>query len=180
MSASAVVAQILKTPCYLPIGVSAARLFCRSRLSGAKAMSWRSIWHQISICFKSCAKPANQVQNRRSIMCSPPTCPKKSPPISAKKSDMAGNMADFSNKRLTDLSEQLHNWRIKPTGSEGYRTAEVTLGGVDTSHLSSKTMMANKVNGLYFIGEVVDVTGWLGGYNFQWAWSSGWCAGQVV
>ena len=71
-------------------------------------------------------------------------------------------------------------WQLKPNGTEGYRTAEVTLGGVDTDQLSSKTMMAKDVEGLYFIGEVVDVTGWLGGYNFQWAWSSGWVAGQVV
>jgi hypothetical protein len=65
-------------------------------------------------------------------------------------------------------------------GSEGYRTAEVTVGGVDTRGLDSRTMAANAVPGLYFIGEAVDVTGWLGGYNFQWAWSSGWCAGQAV
>ena len=89
-------------------------------------------------------------------------------------------MADLSDKRLRALADLITNWQIKPTGSEGYRTAEVTLGGVDTNALSSKTMQANKVKGLYFIGEVVDVTGWLGGYNFQWAWSSGWCAGQFV
>ena len=71
-------------------------------------------------------------------------------------------------------------WRVKPVGSEGYRTAEVTLGGVDTPALSSKTMEARTVPGLYFIGEVVDVTGWLGGYNFQWAWSSGYAAGRHV
>jgi len=69
---------------------------------------------------------------------------------------------------------------VKPVGSEGYRTAEVTLGGIDTDHLDSRTMAAKAVPGLYFIGEVVDVTGWLGGYNFQWAWASGWCAGQVA
>ncbi|MDB2442390.1 NAD(P)/FAD-dependent oxidoreductase, partial [Candidatus Pelagibacter bacterium] len=71
-------------------------------------------------------------------------------------------------------------WLINPTGSEGYRTAEVTLGGVDTKELSSKTMMSNKHNNLFFIGEVVDVTGHLGGYNFQWAWSSGYVAGQYA
>ena len=71
-------------------------------------------------------------------------------------------------------------WRTKPVGSEGYRTAEVTLGGVDTRGLDQKTMAARGVPGLYFIGEVVDVTGWLGGYNFQWAWASGWSAGQVA
>ncbi|MCP4934514.1 MAG: NAD(P)/FAD-dependent oxidoreductase [bacterium] len=96
------------------------------------------------------------------------------------KAGLEGNMADLSDKRLRALSDLITNWQIKPTGSEGYRTAEVTLGGVDTNALSSKTMEANKIKGLYFIGEVVDVTGWLGGYNFQWAWSSGWCAGQFV
>ena len=70
------------------------------------------------------------------------------------------------------LVDLLQNWRVQPNGTEGYRTAEVTLGGVDTNELSSKTMEAHKAPGLYFIGEVVDVTGWLGGYNFQWAWSS--------
>jgi len=80
-----------------------------------------------------------------------------------------------SSQRIADL---LHQFVFKPNGTEGYRTAEVTLGGVDTKELSSKTMAATKQPGLYFIGEVVDVTGWLGGYNFQWAWSSGWVAGQ--
>ncbi|MEH6359138.1 MAG: NAD(P)/FAD-dependent oxidoreductase, partial [Amylibacter sp.] len=78
------------------------------------------------------------------------------------------------------LDRAIHNWQIKPVGTEGYRTAEVTLGGVDTDELNAKTMETKSVQGLYFIGEVVDVTGWLGGYNFQWAWSSGWAAGQVV
>jgi len=74
----------------------------------------------------------------------------------------------------------LHNWVIKPNGTEGYRTAEVTLGGVDTNYVSSKTFEAKDVQGLFFIGEVLDVTGWLGGYNFQWAWASGYCAAQYV
>lgn len=89
-------------------------------------------------------------------------------------------LKQFQGKQLSQVSEAFHNWQLKPNGTEGYRTAEVTLGGVDTDQLSSKTMMAKDVEGLYFIGEVVDVTGWLGGYNFQWAWSSGWVAGQVV
>jgi predicted flavoprotein YhiN len=83
-------------------------------------------------------------------------------------------------KRYVQAAHAFHQWQLKPNGTEGYRTAEVTLGGVDTDQLSSKTMMAKDVEGLYFIGEVVDVTGWLGGFNFQWAWSSGWVAGQVV
>jgi predicted Rossmann fold flavoprotein len=93
---------------------------------------------------------------------------------------LQGNMADQSDAALTALCESLSAWELRPAGSEGYRTAEVTLGGVDTSALSSKTLQANAVKGLYFIGECVDVTGWLGGYNFQWAWSSGWAAGQAI
>ncbi len=89
-------------------------------------------------------------------------------------------LQELSSIRISEIARQLQQWKIKPGGTEGYRTAEVTLGGVDCDELSSKTMQSNKVAGLYFIGEVVDVSGWLGGYNFQWAWSSGWCAGQVV
>ena len=83
-------------------------------------------------------------------------------------------------KQQRELTETLHGWRVQPNGTEGYRTAEVTLGGVDTMQLSSKTMEARDVPGLYFIGEVVDVTGWLGGYNFQWAWSSAWACAQAL
>ncbi len=90
-----------------------------------------------------------------------------------------GRLADQSDKRLDRLCGEVHDWEVLPAGSEGYRTAEVTLGGVDTRDLDARTMAARKVPGLYFVGEVVDVTGWLGGYNFQWAWSSGWAAGQV-
>ncbi|SDA40795.1 hypothetical protein SAMN03159448_00305 [Sinorhizobium sp. NFACC03] len=87
-------------------------------------------------------------------------------------------LADLSDKTINQLSSSIQAWTIKPAGSEGYRTAEVTLGGVDTKGLDSKTMQAKAVPGLYFIGECVDVTGWLGGYNFQWAWASGFAAGQ--
>ena len=83
-------------------------------------------------------------------------------------------------KEASKLGDAINRWAIVPTGSEGYRKAEVTLGGIDTRELSQQTMMANKVPGLYFIGEAVDVTGWLGGYNFQWAWASGVAAGQAV
>ncbi len=93
---------------------------------------------------------------------------------------LSANLADQSNAGLDRLGDAVHRWQVVPAGSEGYRTAEVTLGGVDTNGLDAKTMQARAVQGLYFIGEVVDVTGWLGGYNFQWAWSSGWAAGQVV
>lgn len=86
----------------------------------------------------------------------------------------------LSNNEIEQLDHSIHHWSIRPNGTEGYRTAEVTLGGVDCNALSSKTMECKDINGLYFIGEVIDVTGWLGGFNFQWAWSSGWAAGQVV
>lgn len=89
-------------------------------------------------------------------------------------------LSDMSNHELESVASSINQWIIKPNGTEGYRTAEVTLGGVDCNALSSKTMETLTVPGLYFIGEAVDVTGWLGGYNFQWAWSSGWAAGQVV
>lgn len=88
-------------------------------------------------------------------------------------------MGDMSDKTFAKVDDALRRWTIKPTGSEGYRTAEVTLGGIDTDGLDSNTLQARTVPGLYFVGEAVDVTGWLGGYNFQWAWASGWAAGQV-
>lgn len=89
-------------------------------------------------------------------------------------------ICDLSAEQINKIDQQLHQWIIYPQTTEGYRTAEVTLGGVSCDELSSKTLEANKVKGLYFIGEVIDVTGWLGGYNFQWAWASGWASGQVV
>ncbi|MDG2482194.1 MAG: NAD(P)/FAD-dependent oxidoreductase [Alphaproteobacteria bacterium] len=91
-----------------------------------------------------------------------------------------GNMADQRGRDLEELGALLNGWRLKPSGTEGYAKAEVTLGGVDTAALSSKTMEAKAVPGLYVIGEAIDVTGWLGGYNFQWAWSSGWAAGMAA
>jgi predicted Rossmann fold flavoprotein len=106
--------------------------------------------------------------------------PKRLAQLIAETEKGPANLADHSDKRLRAVDEAINRWRFKPAGSEGYRTAEVTLGGVDTRELDSRTMEAKTVPGLYFIGEVVDVTGWLGGYNFQWAWSSGWCAGQAV
>lgn len=87
---------------------------------------------------------------------------------------------DWTNPSLSLMEKQLHRWRITPAGTEGYAKAEVTAGGVDTAELDAKTMESKKVPGLYFIGEVVDVTGWLGGYNFQWAWASGASAGRAV
>ncbi len=89
-------------------------------------------------------------------------------------------LADLSDVKLRAVADAVNAWRVKPDGTEGWRTAEVTIGGIDTDGLSSRTMEAKTAPGLYFVGECVDVTGWLGGYNFQWAWSSGWAAGQVA
>jgi predicted Rossmann fold flavoprotein len=89
-------------------------------------------------------------------------------------------LAEWSRAELTELAERLHAWRLEPSETEGYGKAEVTVGGVDTRELSSRTMECRRVSGLYFVGEAVDVTGWLGGYNFQWAWASGFAAGQAA
>jgi predicted Rossmann fold flavoprotein len=106
--------------------------------------------------------------------------PKRLAQLMADLEGASGPIGDFSDKRLRVIANAIKDWHVKPVGSEGYRTAEVTLGGVDTRDLESRTLEAKDVKGLYFIGEVVDVTGWLGGYNFQWAWASGWSAGQTV
>ncbi|MBQ5949395.1 NAD(P)/FAD-dependent oxidoreductase [Massilia sp. ST3] len=94
--------------------------------------------------------------------------------------DPSARLADMPDAKLRKLGDAINRWAIVPTGSEGYKKAEVTLGGVDTRELSQQTMMANKVPGLYFVGEAMDVTGWLGGYNFQWAWASGVAAGLAL
>ena len=100
--------------------------------------------------------------------------------IICEENNIKGNIGELSNKNIKKLADSINNWIVEPLGTEGYRTAEVTLGGVDTNELSSKTMMSKKYPGLFFVGEVVDVTGYLGGYNFQWAWSSGYVAGQYA
>ena len=97
----------------------------------------------------------------------------------AQREGAAGKLAEVGDKTLRKLDQAVNAWTVKPVGSEGYRTAEVTLGGIDTAALDQQTMEARAVPGLFVIGEAVDVTGWLGGYNFQWAWSSGWAAGQA-
>ena len=106
--------------------------------------------------------------------------PKRLAEVLVEQEDAVGNLADLSDKALRRLHQAVNGWSVKPVGSEGYRTAEVTLGGVATDQLDQQTMAAKRVPGLYVIGEAVDITGWLGGYNFQWAWSSGWAAGQVA
>jgi len=98
----------------------------------------------------------------------------------AARAGVEGRLADLADKRLAAVAALVNHWRVKPQGTEGFRTAEVTAGGVDTRCLSSQTMEARDVPGLYFIGEAVDVTGHLGGFNFQWAWSSGFAAGSAI
>ncbi|MBO6885453.1 MAG: NAD(P)/FAD-dependent oxidoreductase [Marivita sp.] len=93
---------------------------------------------------------------------------------------LSGNVGDLSDRRIDELTNYLRNWTLIPTGSEGYRTAEVTLGGISTDRIDSKTMMSRDMPGLFMIGEAVDVTGWLGGFNFQWAWSSGVACGRAI
>lgn len=106
--------------------------------------------------------------------------PKRVVEVFLNETDADRPLQGFSLKKMAEIVKIFSAWTLKPSGTEGYRTAEVTLGGVDCDMLSSKTLECNDIPGLYFIGEVVDVTGWLGGFNFQWAWSSGWAAGQVV
>ena len=106
--------------------------------------------------------------------------PKRLAQLIGEELDLPGMIGDFSDAKFEKVVAGVKAWTLKPVGSEGYRTAEVTLGGVDTRDLDSKTMEARQVPGLHFIGEVVDVTGWLGGYNFQWAWASGFAAGQAA
>ncbi|HEV7353088.1 MAG TPA: NAD(P)/FAD-dependent oxidoreductase [Brevundimonas sp.] len=105
--------------------------------------------------------------------------PRRLAELVAEEAGATGTLADQPDARLATLGEAVNRWRVKPVGSEGYRTAEVTLGGVATDELNQKTLEARRRPGLFVIGEAVDITGWLGGYNFQWAWSSGWAAGQA-
>jgi predicted Rossmann fold flavoprotein len=98
----------------------------------------------------------------------------------AERLDLAGDLGNLPDRKLEEAERRLANWHFQPTGSEGYAKAEVTAGGISTAELSSQSMEARKLPGLYAIGEAVDVTGWLGGYNFQWAWASGWAAAQAL
>ena len=167
-----------------------AMLFTHRGLSGPAILQISSYWREgdeIVLSMLPCVNlfeelRAARAQNGRQALHTALSAflPKRLAQLIAETEKGPANLADYSDKRLRTIDEAVNRWRFKPAGSEGYRTAEVTLGGVDTRELDSRTMEAKAVPGLYFIGEVVDVTGWLGGYNFQWAWSSGWCAGQAV
>jgi predicted flavoprotein YhiN len=98
----------------------------------------------------------------------------------AERLDVQGELANIPDKMLRLIAAKLRSWSFAPTGTEGFAKAEVTAGGISTACLSSRTMEASRIPGLHAIGEAVDVTGWLGGYNFQWAWASGWAAGQSL
>ena len=163
-------------------------LFTHRGLSGPSILQISSYWklkHEIQINlspdidvyeFLLQKKSSNSKQDVQSAISE--IIPKRLSQIICDNLHVRGKIIDISNKLLNKLSLFINSWQLNPMGTEGYRTAEVTLGGVDTKEISSKTMMSVKHPGLFFIGEVVDVTGHLGGYNFQWAWSSGYVAGQ--
>ncbi|MDG2522037.1 NAD(P)/FAD-dependent oxidoreductase [Caulobacter segnis] len=167
-----------------------AMLFTHRGLSGPAILQISSYWREGGEIEVSMAPGVNVFETLKAAKASNPrqavhnaltaVVPSRLADLLAAEAGAKGNLADTPDKVLRAIDEAVNRWRVKPVGSEGYRTAEVTLGGVDTDALDSKTMEVKAVPGLYFIGEVVDVTGWLGGYNFQWAWSSGWAAGQAV
>ena len=166
-----------------------AMLFTHRGLSGPAILQISSYWregepivaamapdHDVFEALKT-AKAANGRQAVHTALAQ--IVPRRLAESLCAREGVAGNLADLSDKALRRLDQAVNGWTVKPVGSEGYRTAEVTLGGIDTAALDQQTLAVKTAPGLYFIGEAVDVTGWLGGYNFQWAWSSGWAAGQV-
>ena len=169
---------------------SEAMLFTHRGLSGPSILQISSYWREgdtISVAMLPgirvfdalrAARTRNGRQALQTVLGE--LLPKRLAQLIAENSKIDTHLADVSDRQLLAIEKAVNDWQVKPAGSEGYRTAEVTLGGVDTDWLDQRTMEVKSRKGLYFIGEVVDVTGWLGGYNFQWAWSSGWAAGQVV
>lgn len=165
-----------------------ALLFTHRGLSGPAILQISSYWregdaisvdllpHQSALELFRAARQKAPKQHLQTVLAE--HLPKRLAQLAGDLIGQPGMIGDFSDKKLAAAAEKVQGWSLKPVGSEGYRTAEVTLGGVDTGDLDAKTMMARAVPGLYFAGEAVDVTGWLGGYNFQWAWASGWAAGQ--
>ncbi|MGY5778643.1 NAD(P)/FAD-dependent oxidoreductase [Rhizobium sp. LEGMi135b] len=167
-----------------------ALLFTHRGLSGPAILQISSYWREgedITVVIEpdidilallKKAKHANGRQSAQTALAE--ILPKRLAQHVVEGEGVSGNMADLSDKRLQQLAAAIQAWSVKPSGSEGYRTAEVTLGGIDTACLDSRTMQAKSIPGLFFIGECVDVTGWLGGYNFQWAWASGHVAGEAA
>lgn len=164
-------------------GFDEALLFTHRGLSGPAVLQASSYWKQgeditVNLCPETDIYPAlrdqRQIKGNRNFTTElAQFLPVRLVEHLSTEMDLTGNLADWSDTRLQNLTAALQNWSLTPSGTEGYRTAEVTLGGVDTADLNARTMGAKGVENLYFIGEAVDVTGWLGGYNFQWAWSSG-------
>ncbi len=167
-----------------------ALLFTHRGLSGPAILQISSYWREgdeitlslmPEVDFAGLLKATKRQNGRQAVQTVlSQHLPKRLAQYVAERQKLEKPLADLSDKALEAVGAFLHGWIIKPAGSEGYRTAEVTLGGVDVGELDSRTMMAKAVPGLYFIGECVDVTGWLGGYNFQWAWASGHAAGESV
>ena len=167
-----------------------ALLFTHRGLSGPAILQVSSYWHEgepISLDLlpsrdlAADLKSARSSQGKRNVTTAlAEILPDRLVDHLAPALDLTGNVGDLSDKRIDEITDRLRNWTLTPTGSEGYRTAEVTLGGIATDRIDSKTMMSRDVPGLYMIGEAVDVTGWLGGYNFQWAWSSAVAAGRAI
>ncbi|AIC25917.1 flavoprotein-like protein [Rhizobium etli bv. mimosae str. IE4771] len=167
-----------------------ALLFTHRGLSGPAILQISSYWREgdeivlaiePDIDIAAQLKRAKQVNGRQSAQTAlGEILPKRLAQFLVEREKISGNMADLADKALLRLAASAQNFAVKPSGSEGYRTAEVTLGGIDTAALDSRSMEAKGVPGLYFIGECVDVTGWLGGYNFQWAWASGFAAGECA
>ncbi|TCV76123.1 hypothetical protein EDE05_101200 [Neorhizobium sp. R1-B] len=167
-----------------------ALLFTHRGLSGPSILQISSFWREgddITLVIEpdldvaSMLKAARKVNGRQAAQTVlAEALPKRLAQFFVETRGVTGHLADLSDKAIAGLAAAIQNWTIRPAGSEGYRTAEVTLGGVDTSELDSRTMQAKAVPGLYFIGECVDVTGWLGGYNFQWAWASGHVCGEAL
>ncbi|RFB98219.1 hypothetical protein B5K11_03605 [Rhizobium leguminosarum bv. trifolii] len=167
-----------------------ALLFTHRGLSGPAILQISSYWREgdeivvviePDIDIGGHLKTAKQENGRQSAQTAlGDILPKRLAQFLVEREKISGNMADLPDKALLRLAAGAQNFTVKPSGSEGYRTAEVTLGGIDTAALDSRSMEAKAVPGLYFIGECVDVTGWLGGYNFQWAWASGFAAGECA
>nr|WP_245450526.1 NAD(P)/FAD-dependent oxidoreductase [Neorhizobium sp. SOG26] len=167
-----------------------ALLFTHRGLSGPSILQISSYWREgdeITIAIEpdtkiaellKTARKANGRQAAQTVLGE--ALPKRLAQFFVENGSVNRHLADLPDKTVDALAASIQNWKIRPAGSEGYRTAEVTLGGVDTNELDSKTMQAKAVPGLYFIGECVDVTGWLGGYNFQWAWASGHVCGEAL
>lgn len=165
-------------------------LFTHRGLSGPSILQISSYWREGDAISVSLAPGTNIFQSLRQARSAQGKqavhtalghlLPRRLAEIICQQQGANGNLGDLSDTRLRQLDQAVNGWAVKPVGCEGYRTAEVMLGGVATEGLDQQTMMARQVPGLFIIGEAVDITGWLGGYNFQWAWSSGWAAGQVA